>query len=166
MNATVKPKGYHSDLDAMMDRPMNSVKRFDFIQSSSWPLYAGASKSARSRNTMPRMKQNKTIKAQRICLTYTVEETINHDQNEQPVANGTMFSQTFNGYRTRIEFFRKAASTVLGIEDFEKHLSGDVIQGVMAADPFCAKISIQTSKGEGNKVYENLRDLSCQCPEK
>lgn len=166
MNATVKPKATILDLDAMMDRPMNSVEAIpDFINPPPGLYMLGIKECKVEKYDAKDEAGNKTIKAQRIRLTYTVEETINHDQNEQPVANGTLFSQTFNGTEQGLEFFRKAASTVLGIEDFEEASIGDVIQGVIAADPFCAKISIQTSKGDGNKVYENLRIHRATRPE-
>lgn len=165
MNATVKPKATILDLDAMMDRKMNDVETIpDFINPPAGLYMLGVDKCAVEKYDAKDESGNRTIKAQRIRVTYKVVQTIDHDQNEQPVADGTLFSQTFNATEQGLEYFKKAASVILDVEDFEEASIGDVIQGVTEAEPFCAKITIQTSKGEGNRVYENLRVNRGQLP--
>lgn len=166
MNAQTKPKATILDLDSMLDKKMNDVETIpDFINPPAGLYLLKVPKCEVEKYDAKDEQGNKTIKAQRIRLTYQVVETFQHDQAEQPVPNGTMFSTTFTATEQGLEFFKKAAMTVLGLDDFEEASIKDVMQGVVEADEFCAKITVQTSKGEGNKVYENIRVTRGVMPE-
>jgi hypothetical protein len=98
-------------------------------------------------------KKDKT-KGSRIRITYTVAATI-EVANEQPVPDGSLFSEAFTGTEDGIKFFKKSAMNILGVTSFEGASLGDVVNN-LAGTEFKAKITIRKSSKDG-KVYENVQ---------
>lgn len=150
MNATTKPKATILDLDAMMDQNMDEVETMpDFVMPPPG-LYILLVKECKVEQAD---KSDKT-KGSRIRITYTVSSTI-EVKDEQPVPDGSMFSEAFTGTEDGIKFFKKSAMNILGVSSFEGASLGDVV-GNIAGTEFKAKITVRKSNKDG-KSYENVQ---------
>jgi hypothetical protein len=98
---------------------------------------------------------------QRLKITYTVEETLSTLNNEPPVPNGSLFSETFQATEQGIDFFRKRIKKIMGVEDTTGVTLGDMMNSSKGVS-FKARLSYKTTEGKAGtanagKKYENLQ---------
>ena len=150
MNATTKPKATILDLDAMMDVSMDSVETVpDFVMPPPG-LYILDVKECK----FEQIDKADKAKGSRIRITYVIGDTVEVANSEQPVPNGSLFSESFQGTEDGLKYFKKSAMNILGVTSFEGASLGDVVSN-LAGTQFKAKLSIRKSSKDG-KVYENL----------
>jgi len=141
------------DLDAMMDIKMDDVETLpDFINPPPG-LYTLKVKETKIEKYSTKAEPG--VNKQRIRMTYTVVKTKEVAAGNIPVADGSMFSETFTATEDGIKFFKKAAMGALGVASFEGATIKDVIDGTVGAE-FDARITTKSSKGPGGEVYENI----------
>ena len=141
------------DLDAMLDTKMDEVETLpDFINPPAGN-YALKVMEVKIEKYSP--KKEPDIKKPRIRVTYSVVETKEVAQGSIPVANGSLFSETFMGTEEGIKYFKKSAMGTLGVRDFEGASLKDVMEGMKDAE-FDARISIRVTKDDAGQSFENL----------
>ena len=101
--------------------------------------------------------------SQRLKITYSVAQTVElAEANEPPVADGTLFTETFQGTEQGLSFFKKRIREILSVDDTAGVTLGDMMASVKGAQ-FEARISIRKSAKKDsngavipNEFYENL----------
>lgn len=144
------------DLDALLDTEMDLVETLpDFINPPAG-LYQLVVKEAKFEKY--KSKDLPDVEQTRIRVTRAVEKTYEVVDGSSPVADGSLFSETFMGTEEGVKFFKKAAMGVLGISDFEGAKLRDVIEAIKDVS-YKARITIRTTKASdgSGKVYENLQ---------
>jgi len=98
--ATSKPKATILDLDALFDTKIDAVETLpDFVIPPAG-LYKLLVKECKIESFETKGKE----KASRIRITYGVEETVQINSEEQPVANNSLFSEAFMGTEDGLKF--------------------------------------------------------------
>lgn len=101
---------------------------------------------------------------QRLKITYSVAQTVElAETSEPPVADGTMFTETFQGTEQGLSFFKKRIREIMNVEDTTGVTLGDMMASAKGAQ-FGARISIRKSAKKDangavipNEFYENLQ---------
>lgn len=93
----------------------------------------------------------------RLKLTYEVAATHSTASGEQPVPNGTLFTETFQGTIQGVGFFKKRIKEVLNVESVEGVTLADMMNSAKGA-AFDARISIKKTakKDAPGEFWENL----------
>jgi hypothetical protein len=142
------------DLDAMMDIKMDEVETLPDFVTPPPGLYTLTVKEAKIEKYKSKAEPN--VEKSRIRLSYSVTATKEVAAGNVPVADGSMFSETFMATEDGIKFFKKAAMGVLGVSSFEGASIKDVIDG-LADTEFEARITVRsTTDAMTKQVYENV----------
>ena len=142
------------DLDAMMDIKMDDVETLPDFVTPPPGIYSLKVKEAKIEKYSSKAEPN--VKKSRIRLSYVVVATKEVAAGNIPVADGSMFSETFMGTEDGIKFFKKAAMGALGVDSFEGASIKDVIDGLADAE-FDARITTRsTTDAVTKQVYENI----------
>ena len=156
MGNDLKPKATILDLDALMDKKMNDVATLpDYITPPPGLYILLVKDCAIEKYDIKQDGKATGDKGTRIKITYSVVKTVSVMEGEDPVADGSLFNESFQGTEQGLEYFKKSAMNILGVTDFEGASVRDVMDGIKGAE-YEAKITVRRSKGEGTKVYENL----------
>lgn len=141
------------DMDSLLDTNLDKVETLpDFINPPNG-LYVLNVPDCKLED----YKQKDTnAKGFRIRLTYEVEQTVEVEEGQMPVADKSRFSESFMGTEDGLKFFKKAAMGILGVKDFEGASIRDVMDAVKGAT-FKARITTRKTAGENGKTYENLQ---------
>lgn len=142
------------DLDAMMDIKMDEVETLpDFITPPAGN-YVLQVKEAKVEKYNTKAEPN--VGKQRIRVLYSVVKTEEVAAGSIPVADGSLFSETFMATEDGIKYFKKAALGILSVTDFEDATIKDVMDGLKDVE-FKARITTRSTKdaATGN-VYENI----------
>lgn len=152
-----KPKATILDLDALMDVKMDAVETLPDYITPPPGLYVLAIHDCTFEKYDVKDEQKKPTgqKGTRIKIVYKIAQTVSVEAGNDPVPNGSLFSESFQGSEEGVKYFKKAAMNILGVTSFDGATLGDVKDGVKGAE-FQAKITIRKTQGEGGKVYENL----------
>ena len=142
------------DLDAMMDIKMDEVETLPDFVTPPPGIYTLKIKEAKIEKY--KSKAEPGINKQRIRMSYVILSTKEVAAGHLPVADGSLFSETFMATEEGIKFFKKAAMGALGVDSFEGASIKDVIDGLADAE-FDARISSRsTVDKETKQVYENI----------
>lgn len=105
-----------------------------------------------------KVKNKAGQQVQRLRTKYAIQETIELLTNEEPpVPNGSLISQTFNGSKEGLGYFKKAAREILGVSDLAGVSLGDILSSLTGAQ-FTARLSVKRTLKEGTKddYYSNV----------
>ena len=158
MNATLKPKATILDLDELMDKKMDEVPTLPDYINPPPGLYVLRVKDCGTEKYDIKDENKKPTgdKGTRIKITYEIVNTVSVLEGEQPVPNGSIFTESFQGTEEGIQYFKKAAMNILSDTDFEGASIRDVMDGVKGTE-YEAKITVRKSAGKAaGQVYENL----------
>lgn len=156
--ADTKPKATILDLDELLDKKMNEVETLPDYVSPPPGLYVLLVQNCEiDKYDIKDKASGKATgdKGTRIKITYEIVKTVSVMEGEDPVADKSRFTETFQGTEQGLEFFKKSAMNILGVTDFEGASVRDVMDGIKGTQ-FEAKITVRRTKGEGTKVYENV----------
>lgn len=144
------------DLSAMLDQTLDTVPDVpEFINPPAGQYTIEVMKSAVEQYT----PKSGTEEKSRIKNSYKVVSTIAvADSREQPVPDGTMFSETFTGTEEGLGYFKKAAKNILNASTLDGVPLREVMSSLTGVQ-FNATISIkQTPKKDGSgDFYENIQ---------
>jgi len=150
------------DLDAMMDIKMDEVETLpDFVTppAGNYTLKVKEAKIEKYKS-----KAEPDVQKQRIRLSYIIMATKEVAAGSIPVADGSMFSETFMATEDGIKFFKKAAMGALNVTSFEGASIKDVIDGLADAE-FDARITIRSTTDPLTKqVFENVSVRAVNAP--
>ena len=147
------------DLDAMMDIEMDKVETLpDYVTPPAGNYVLEVKKAEIAKTDAMPAKGDKPAKpaGSKIRIQYAIEEVLEVAGNELPPSTGSMFSEQFTGTEDGVKFFKRQAMNILNVKDLTGAKMKDVLDGLTGAK-FKAKISIEKTKGDGDKVYENVR---------
>lgn len=157
MNAVVKPKATLLDLDALMDQDMDSVETVpDYMNPppGNYTLSVTDAKIEKFDVTVNKVKTGEI--GNRIRITYKVDVTHEVVAGEMPVADGTLFTESFQGTEEGLKYAKKTCMGILNVKDFSGAKFGEVLEAVKSAQ-FQARITLRKTTGQDGKEYENLQ---------
>ncbi len=98
------------------------------------------------------------LPAQRLKVMYSVAKTINTVNDEPPVADGSIFSETFQGTEQGLSFFKKRIRELMNAENVQGVTLADMMSSVKGQQ-VKARLSIKKTakKGVPGEFYENLQ---------
>jgi hypothetical protein len=138
------------DLDSMLDATLDAVPDAPDYQNPPDGLYQLKVEKAE----VDKYKDKEGVEKSRLRITYSVAQTI--QTNDLPVANGTLFTETFTATEQGLSFFKRAAKNILGVADLDGVALRDVLNELTGKE-FQARITSSTSKGTNGTEYTNLR---------
>jgi hypothetical protein len=100
-------------------------------------------------------KDDPNTERQRLKITYSILETISTASNEQPVPDGSLFTETFMATEQGLGYFKKRIKEVMGASDVAGVTLSDMMNSVKGTD-FNARITIKKSVSNG-KEYGNVQ---------
>lgn len=141
------------DLNAMMDASMDAiVEAPDFVNPPAGN-YQLSVKSAK----VEEYKSKDGVSGQRIRLTYAVDLTIETASGEPPVADGSLFSETFMATEQGLGFFKARVKAIMNASDLAGVTLGDMLSSILGVF-FYATLTIRKTpnpKSPG-EFYENI----------
>lgn len=132
------------DMDSILDMTLDGVKDVpDFVNppSGAYILSIGDAKFEIKKN-----KDNE--KVGRFTVTYKVEQTIElASDKELPVADGSLFSESFTYTEDGIAYLKKQAKKLLNVDSVDGVSLRDLLDSLKDLAPFKAKIVTQEKNG-------------------
>src|SRR5690606_31920075 len=138
------------DLDKLMDSTLDNVADIPDYMNPPNGLYVLSIHDAVIEKG--KAKEDGKPVGSRFKLTYKVDETI--ETTEAPVADGTLFNETFMGTEQGLEFFKKRVKSVMNADDLSGVAIRDLLEGLKGVQ-FKAALTTRTSISNG-KSYENV----------
>lgn len=93
---------------------------------------------------------------QRLKITYTILETISVADNEPPVPNQSIFTETFMATEQGLGYFKKRIKDVMNLSDTAGVTLGDMMNSVKGVQ-FKCRITIKKSPNPKGGEYENIQ---------
>lgn len=144
------------DLDSMLDQSMESVESLpDYVTPPPGNYILAIDKAEIVKSTDPK-------KPSRLVITHKVVSTeqLASGVTEPEVADGSLFSEGFQGTEDGLKFFKRSAKNYMAVTDEAINAASvrDVLATLPSAEPFRAVISHTKSKSDdGTQEYINLR---------
>ena len=147
------------DIDSILDMAMDNVVDIPDYVTPDTGLYTLSIKDV----TIKPGKDD--TKAARIIVLIAIDSTLQLADNGMPVADGSLFQQSYQGTKEGLEFFKRDAKKWLNVEELSGLSMSDVFEGLKASEPITAKVTQRktTSKvkdmetGEtSTKTYTNI----------
>lgn len=146
------------DLDAMMNESLDAIPEAPDFSNPPAGEYTLEAKKAEVEKYKTKAKDGKPSEdAQRLKITYGVVATHSTADGEQPVPDGTMFTETFQATEQGLSYFKKRIREILNVTDVAGVTLGDMMASVVGTQ-FEARLSIKKSPKPGttDEFYENL----------
>ena len=141
------------DLEAMLNESLDSIPEAAGYENPPAGEYSLVVKDA----AIDKYTDKAGKEQARLKITYEVAATLSTASGEQPVPNGTLFTETFQGTDQGIGFFKKRIREILAVEGLEGVVLKDILDSVKGAN-FDARISIKKTakKDAPGEFWENL----------
>jgi hypothetical protein len=101
-------------------------------------------------------KDDPNTEKQRLKLTYSVAETISVAGNEQPVPDGSLFTETFQATELGLGYFKNRIKAIMNVSDLAGVSLADMMASVKGMQ-FKCRISVKKSPNPKGGEYENLQ---------
>lgn len=158
MNATTKPAATILDLDAMMDESLDMIEDLPDYMNPPNGLYRLRCTEVKTETYESKAKNGKPAsKGSRIRMTTAVVATVELQDGQHPVADGTLFSETFQGTEDGLKFFKQRAIKMMNVGDVKGVPLRDIFAELTNLE-YDAKITTKVTPGDTpGAVYENLQ---------
>ena len=93
---------------------------------------------------------------QRLKITYAIDETVSVADNEPPVPDQSIFTETFMATEQGLGYFKKRIKDVMNLSDTAGVTLGDMMNSVKGVQ-FKARITIKKSPNPKGGEYENVQ---------
>lgn len=140
------------DLDSMMNETLDAIPEAPDFTKPPAGEYQIQVKDA----TVDKYKDKESNDKQRLKITYTVQDTISTAENEPPVPNGSLFTETFMATEQGLGYFKKRVKEVMNISDTAGVSLADMMNSMKGVD-FKCRITIKKSPNPEGGFYENLQ---------
>lgn len=100
-------------------------------------------------------KKEPGVQKQRLKMTYTIVQTISTLNNEQPVPDGSIFTETFMATEQGLGYFKKRIKEIMNATDVVGVTLADMMNSVKGNE-FAARLTIKKSVVSGTE-YENVQ---------
>lgn len=146
------------DLDSLLDSTLDNVEDVpDFVQPPAGLYRLACQECKIEQNKKKDKKTNQETVQTRIRLTHKVVATVElKNEKDTPVADGSLFSETFMANEDGLKFFKKQAKNIMNVEDMNGVPLRDVISELANVE-YDARVSIRLSKGDEGQEYENAQ---------
>lgn len=101
-------------------------------------------------------KKEPDVEKQRLKNTYSIVETLSTATKEEPVPDGSIFTETFQATTDGLSYFKKRIASIMNVADVQGVSLADMMDSIKGAT-FKARISIKKSKGVDGTEYENVQ---------
>ena len=103
-------------------------------------------------------KKEPGIQKQRLKITYSIIETISTATKEQPVPDGSLFTETFMATETGLSYFKKRIKEIMNVSDTTGVSLSDMMDSSKGME-FKARITIKKSPNPNDpeNPYENIQ---------
>ena len=140
------------DLDAMMNESLDTIPDApDFVTPPAGEYRLSCKDAAIDKYTT---KDEPDVPKQRLKLTYSIIETLSTANNEPPVPDGSIFTETFQATEQGLGYFKKRIKEIMNAGDVQGVTLGDMMNSVKGQE-FSARLTIKKSTNNG-KTYENI----------
>lgn len=142
------------DLDALLDTEMSAIATLpDYVTPGPSILNlkvteAGIKEGKPAKDT-PNVKRNN------IVIVYSIVSTESTEGNEQPFANGSLFSDRFQATEEGLEYFKKQAMKILNVADMEGAKLRDIFDALVNVE-FKAAITNRKTKNDQGQEFTNV----------
>lgn len=145
------------DLDALLDESLDSIPDLPEYMNPPDGAYQLRCKEVKIETYKTKPKNGEAAKeGTRIRMTTEVTATTELAKADQaPVADGTLFSETFQGTEEGLSFFKQRALKILNVTDLKGVPLREIMATLQGAD-YEAKITTKVSK-VGDSTYENIQ---------
>lgn len=142
------------DLDSMMDIQMDSVQAApDYVTPPAGVYILSVADAVIEKKAKKEQKEGAAKDYTRIRVTYAVVKTVElAQQNEPPVADGSLFSENFMGTEDGLGYFKRAAMNILNVKDFTGATLKDIMEGMKGAEFKCRLTVKKNAEG-----FENVQ---------
>lgn len=146
------------DLDAMLTQNLDTVEDLpDYVMP---PTGIYKLSIADASVTILEAKEGKE-KSARMVIEYKVEATV-EVKDELPVADGSLFSERFTYSEQGLQYFKRQAKQILGVESLEGISLGEILDALKTNPVFDAVVTKSHSAANPNAVppvpeYTNVR---------
>ena len=141
------------DLNAMMNDSLDSIPDApDFTNPPAGEYRLIAKDAAIDKY---KTKKEPDIEKQRLKITYAIVETLSTAANEQPVPDGSLFTETFMATEQGLSYFKKRIKEIMNAGDVQGVSLGDMMTSVKGSE-FNARITIKKTNSNGTD-YENVQ---------
>lgn len=142
------------DLGAMMDQTLDSIA--DAPEFSNPPAGEYRIEVKDTKIDKYKSKDEPDLEKQRLKITYTVLQTVSVAGNEQPVPDGTMFTETFMGTEQGLSYFKTRIKAIMNVTDLAGVSLKDMMDSVKGT-AFDCRITIKKSPNPKGGEYENIQ---------
>jgi hypothetical protein len=101
-------------------------------------------------------KKEPDVEKQRLKNTYSIVETISTATKEEPVPDGSLFTETFMATTDGLGYYKKRICSIMGVTDTAGVSLSDMMNSVKGMQ-FNARLTIKKSKGADGTEYENVQ---------
>lgn len=144
------------DLDALLDESLDSIPDLPEYINPPDGNYRLRCKEAKIESYKGKPKNGEPAKeGTRIRMTTEVVATVELAKDGAPVADGTLFSETFQGTEEGLGFFKQRAIKVLNVADVKGVPLREILSSLEGSE-YDAKITTKVSK-VGDSTYENIQ---------
>lgn len=146
------------DLGAMMEQTLDDIPDApDFVTPPAGEYQLMLKEAKIETYTAKAKGEDEGGERQRLKILYTIVETMAVSGNEPPVPNESMFSETFQGTKQGLSYFKTRLKNIMNVSDLNGVSLGDMMDSAKGTI-FHAKISIRKTPKEGSpgEFYENV----------
>lgn len=141
------------DLNSMMNDSLDSIPDApDFVTPPAGEYILSVKDSAIDKYET---KKEPGVEKQRLKNTYVIDETLSTLNNEPPVPNGSIFTETFMATEQGLGYFKKRIKEIMNAENVSGVTLADMMSSVKGTQ-FKARLSIKKSTVNGQE-YENVQ---------
>jgi hypothetical protein len=147
------------DLEAMANETLDAIPEAPDYSNPPAGEYRLSCQDAKIDKYKTKEKQGQpSVEAQRLKITYSILETKSTAEGEQPVPNGTLFTETFQGTEQGLSYFKKRIREIMNVEETTGVTLGDMMASVKGTE-FNCRISIRKSPNPAKpgEFYENVQ---------
>lgn len=101
-------------------------------------------------------KKEPDVEKQRLKNTYAIVETISTATKEEPVPDGSLFTETFQATTDGLGYYKKRICSIMNATDTIGVSLADMMNDVKGMQ-FKARLTIKRSKGGDGTEYENVQ---------
>lgn len=144
------------DIDSILDETLDQTPDLpDYINPPAGDYRLGMN-DAKIEKYKTKNEKQQEIEALRIKLTYAVNSTLQVAKDtDLPVADGTLFTETFQVTEDGKAYFKKQAKKILNVENLDGVKLRDIIETLKDQKDFPARIKVRNSVKNG-VTYENV----------
>lgn len=139
------------DMDSILDQTLDTVPDIPDYVTPPTGLYMLSIEEAKLEKYNTKDKKA----GLRLKVVHKIEETV--ETEEMPVADGSLFSETFQATEEGLGYFKRAAKKYLGVESLDGVSIRDIIAELTQAAPFKARITIRKTPNPAGGMYENVQ---------